>query len=229
MNRLLAVVRMVAPRPQFLLQRNLCKGESANFGPVAHQGEPPENEGSRELSDPGALKALGHPLRQRILRRLRRAGPATATSLAAELGENTGATSYHLRQLAEHGFIEDIPERAHGRVRWWRARDQDIRFLPRSAMTEEARAAFDQLAELNAAEDDEALARFQHRRDTMGQWGDALLFSRSALRLSPTELRALWEDYMALVLRYRRDPVDGDTAEDTRRVLVRFLAFPDVD
>lgn len=188
---------------------------------------------ARELSDPGALKALGHPLRQQILRRLHRDGPATATTLAAALGENTGATSYHLRQLAEHGFIEDVPERPRGRVRWWRARQQDIRFLPRSAMTEDARLALDQLNELNAAEDDEALARFQQRRDGMGPWGDALLFSRSALRLGPQELLAFWEEYMALVLRYRSDDAEGyagDPPPDgAHRILVRFLAFPDVD
>jgi DNA-binding transcriptional ArsR family regulator len=200
---------------------------------VADQGEPRETEGSRELGDPSALKALGHPLRQRILRRLHRDGPATATSLAAALGENTGATSYHLRRLAEHGFVEEVPERAHGRERWWRASPQDIRFLPRSALTEDARTALDQLTELNAVEDDQALARFQRRRDGMGPWGDALLFARSAVRLTPTELLAFWEDYLALVHRYVRDdppegaPPAGD--DDAHRVLVRFLAFPDVD
>jgi len=198
---------------------------------MSTQGEPGDRP--REVSDPGALKALGHPLRQQILRSLRRDGPATATTLAAALGENTGATSYHLRQLAEHGFIEDVPERSRGRVRWWRARPQDLRFLPRSALTEDARVALDQLAELNAVEDDQALARFQKQRDGMGRWGDALLFSRSALRLAPEELLAFWEEYMALVLRYRGDDAEArevDPApEDARRVLVRFLAFPDVD
>lgn len=184
----------------------------------------------RTLSDPRGLKALGHPLRQEILRRLHRAGPATATSLAAALGQNTGATSYHLRRLAEHGFVEDVPERAHGRERWWRARSQDIRFLARSELTEDARAAFDRMAELNAAEDDAALARFQHRRDELGRWGDALLFSRSALRLTPDELLEFWDEYIALVLRYRRDSAgDHATDPDARRILVRFLAFPDVD
>ena len=121
----------------------------------------------------------------------------------------------------------------YGRHWWWRAREQDIRFLPRSALTEDARVALDQLTELNAAEDDQALARFQQRRDQMGPWGDALLFSRSALRLAPQELLAFWEEYMALVLRYRGDDAQahqGDPPlQDARRILVRFLAFPDVD
>ena len=56
---------------------------------------------------PAALKALSHPVRLRMLGLLRIEGPATATSLAARLGLNTGATSYHLRHLAQHGFIVD--------------------------------------------------------------------------------------------------------------------------
>ena len=67
------------------------------------------------------LRALSHPTRLRILVRLRIEGPATATQLAQELKLNTGATSYHLRQLAEHGFIEDDRERGDARDRWWRA------------------------------------------------------------------------------------------------------------
>jgi DNA-binding transcriptional ArsR family regulator len=67
------------------------------------------------------LRALSHPTRLKILGRLRIEGPATATQLAQELKLNTGATSYHLRQLAEHGFIEDDHERGDARDRWWRA------------------------------------------------------------------------------------------------------------
>ena len=52
--------------------------------------------------DVAALRALGHPVRLRILGLLRADGPATATALAQRLGLNSGATSYHLRQLAAH-------------------------------------------------------------------------------------------------------------------------------
>lgn len=74
----------------------------------------------RQLSDAAALRALRHPLRKRIMRVLNRDGPATATSLARVLDENTGATSYHLRQLAAYGFVEEAPEHGTGRERWWR-------------------------------------------------------------------------------------------------------------
>ncbi|PKH38100.1 ArsR family transcriptional regulator [Nocardioides alpinus] len=58
---------------------------------------------------------------------LRTEGPATATTLAARLDLNTGATSYHLRQLAQHGFIEEDTERGNARDRWWRAAHDSTR------------------------------------------------------------------------------------------------------
>ncbi|MDP2774304.1 MAG: helix-turn-helix domain-containing protein [Nocardioides sp.] len=70
---------------------------------------------------PQALKALTHPVRLRMLGLLRTEGPATATRLATRLGLNSGATSYHLRQLARHGFVVDDEERGNARERWWRA------------------------------------------------------------------------------------------------------------
>jgi DNA-binding transcriptional ArsR family regulator len=73
------------------------------------------------------LRALSHPTRLKILMRLRVEGPATATTLARELSLNTGATSYHLRQLAEHGFIAEDIERGDGRDRWWRAAHRSTR------------------------------------------------------------------------------------------------------
>ena len=71
--------------------------------------------------DIAGLRALSHPVRLQALGLLRAEGPATATTLAARLDLNTGATSYHLRQLAQHGFIEEDTERGNARDRWWRA------------------------------------------------------------------------------------------------------------
>src|SRR3954462_5071208 len=73
----------------------------------------------RKELDAAALKALAHPLRVQILRLLDVREQMSVTSLAAELGETTGAISYHLRQLAGHGLVEegdaDGPEEPDGR------------------------------------------------------------------------------------------------------------------
>ncbi|MCB2174534.1 MAG: helix-turn-helix domain-containing protein [Actinomycetales bacterium] len=75
---------------------------------------------ARPRPGPEALKAFVHPLRIAMFEYLVDHGPATATQLAEATGESTGQTSYHLRQLAKHGFVEDDPEHSGGRERWWR-------------------------------------------------------------------------------------------------------------
>jgi DNA-binding transcriptional ArsR family regulator len=70
---------------------------------------------------PAALRALSHPVRLQMLGMLRMDGPATASGLAQRLDLNSGATSYHLRQLAAHGLVEDADDLGDRRERWWRA------------------------------------------------------------------------------------------------------------
>src|SRR3954467_587049 len=70
--------------------------------------------------DSQALRVLAHPLRARLLSELRLHGAATATSLARRLVTNTGATSYHLRKLAEVGLVVETEE-GHGKQRFWAA------------------------------------------------------------------------------------------------------------
>ena len=74
---------------------------------------PSRSLGAREV------RALAHPLRLRMLESLHD-GPATASMLARELGESSGATSYHLRALAAAGLIVEDLDRRKGRERWWK-------------------------------------------------------------------------------------------------------------
>jgi len=74
--------------------------------------------GARVL-DRASLKALAHPLRIKLFDLLSAYGPATASGLAARVGESSGATSYHLRQLERHDFIREVPGMGTDRERWW--------------------------------------------------------------------------------------------------------------
>jgi len=69
--------------------------------------------------DMTSLRALAHPLRVRMLDVLSTYGPQTASGLAERLGESSGSTSYHLRQLAQHDFIREVADRGNARERWW--------------------------------------------------------------------------------------------------------------
>ena len=97
--------------------------------------EPETPETERVRLDSRRLRALAHPLRMRLLAALRLFGPATATELARRLDTNSGQTSYHLRQLAEVGLIEDDPDHSTARDRYWRARHQPPRGPRRTSAT----------------------------------------------------------------------------------------------
>jgi hypothetical protein len=86
------------------------------------------------------------------------------------------------------------------------------------------RAAVDEMARLQIADDLEHLARFQEQRDEMGEWGDAFLDSHGSIRLTMAELQELFEDYIRLLNRYKRP--DEQTPEGARTVLTRMFAFP---
>jgi DNA-binding transcriptional ArsR family regulator len=64
-----------------------------------------KTESTAGLVDQRLVKALGHPLRQRILRRLHD-DPVSPSQLAGALGEPLGNVSYHVKILAECEAIE---------------------------------------------------------------------------------------------------------------------------
>ncbi|MFE5010656.1 helix-turn-helix domain-containing protein [Streptomyces sp. NPDC056696] len=183
--------------------------------------------GGQELSDLSALKALAQPRRQQILQHLTRHGPATSAMLARTLGLNTGATSYHLRELARYGFAEESSPQGRsvgGRERWWRAVPGDRRFPPRSRQNPETRLVMDELNHLSYAADLEVFEQLQRQGQDLGEWADAYPYSRGTIRLTLPELCTFFEEFIALLNRYKRP--DSETPDGARTVLTRLLAFP---
>jgi DNA-binding transcriptional ArsR family regulator len=73
------------------------------------------------VQTPEALKAVAHPVRQRILLRLAVLGHARAADLAQDIGEPANSVSFHLRTLARAGMVVEAPEHARDRRdRVWR-------------------------------------------------------------------------------------------------------------
>ncbi len=72
------------------------------------------------LTDPRALRAYAHPVRMKLMGLLRTRGPLTATRAAELIGESSGTTSFHLRQLAKYGLVEEAGG-GTGRQKPWRA------------------------------------------------------------------------------------------------------------
>ncbi|MEU8272067.1 helix-turn-helix domain-containing protein [Sphaerisporangium sp. NPDC049002] len=180
----------------------------------------------RELSDAEALKALAHPLRQRLLTRLQNRGAATSAILAAEFGEDRGATSYHLRQLARYGFIEQDTARSSGLRKYWRSVPEDLR-LPGRGVDAEAEVAAREVGRQWRQRAEAELAAFRADQDAYGAFGEAALTSLGGTTLTAGELAEFTEEYVALLNRWRRDP--DEAPPGARHITVIFHAFPTPD
>jgi DNA-binding transcriptional ArsR family regulator len=175
--------------------------------------------------DATTLRALAHPLRVRLLGRLRMYGPATATQLGQGLGESSGATSYHLRELAKHGLVVEMTERNKGRERWWRAGHRSTHFdLTLDADTKATGGEY--LRAVARSYSDRLLHysdNIEYSADVHGNdWAEAFMISDWHLRLSVDQARRLHEELDDLLDGYRDLPEEPDA----KRVVVQVQLFP---
>lgn len=173
--------------------------------------------------DPGRLKTLSHPLRRRILDRLRVHGPATSTTIGEVLGANTGTTSYHLRQLEKYGFIEEIPERSAGRERWWRRAEtpRDLRMPAPESLAPEDRPVLTELLRLGHAEDVSLLAKLPEAYERDRAWA---LLSRGFTHMTEAGLAEFFEAYIRLLQQHSHRAEDAPPG--ARPVYIRLFTIP---
>lgn len=179
-----------------------------------------------------ALKAFAHPLRMKMYEYLGDHGPATSATLARVTGESTGQTSYHLRQLAKHGFISEVPDKGTARERWWKAEgfsfDLDIFD---GAPEAETRTTVDivqrQLVEQRVHR---LLEWIDRQADEEREWIEASISSDVTVRMTSAELQELQlvlaeitHDHV-MRARARRDEVADEPG--VRVVKLYTLGFP---
>lgn len=92
-----------------------------------------------------------HPVRVALLDLLAELGTVTANEASRRLGFSSGLCSFHLRQLARQGLIDEAP-RGRGRVRPWRLRWAPSGEDAQGPAPEPPRATFSAVVELDAAE-----------------------------------------------------------------------------
>jgi DNA-binding transcriptional ArsR family regulator len=171
------------------------------------------------------LRTLSHPTRLKILMLLRLEGPATATGLAQQLKLNTGATSYHLRQLAEHGFIEEDDERGDARDRWWRAAHRSTRAGLTFDSDESAESAEAYLQSVALLYTEALMQAAAERRYLPGAWQEASTTSDWHLRLTPQRAEQLTDALAALVDQWSEEEDTADT-EGAGDFVVNLNTFP---
>lgn len=184
--------------------------------------------------DAASLKALAHPLRVRMLRLLEVRTRASATSLAAELGESSGTTSYHLRQLARHGFVEEVeaddgpePGAAGRRPRWWRMAVDQVHVTGFDFLADDDTR--DAMRLVNHAWLADRFARastwFATALEWSPEWQRASSDGDFVLDLDPVQTRALADELTAVIEKYAAvTPGAG-----ARKVDVAYSVFPGDD
>ncbi len=184
--------------------------------------------------DAADLRVLAHPLRVRLVGALRVHGSATASGLAERLGVSSGLTSYHLRALAEAGFVEDDPEHARsGRERWWRAAHDMTSWRPGAAGEDpDAQAAEEWLAGWTARRTMEWIDGWLERRaEADPVWQEVSGTSDYLIDVTPDELEALLDQITDLVTPYlrrvtQRAPADVEPVQGREEVRLLLQAFP---
>ncbi|HEY6494451.1 MAG TPA: helix-turn-helix domain-containing protein [Trebonia sp.] len=183
---------------------------------------PPEPAGRANGDRSAIYRTLANPLRRRILGHLQQHGEANSTSLARALGESTGTTSYHLRKLAEQGFVEEISEKSGGRERWWRALPFHIQAPQPEKMAAAEWSAAIEHTRAQAEHDIDLYFRVLTQYEGPGGWAQ---LSRGGFYLTNDELLAFFREYIAL--QWKHGHTADDAPEGARPVALRFFAVPD--
>ena len=171
------------------------------------------------------LRALSHPIRLRILEALADR-PGTASTLARELGESSGATSYHLRALHRAGLVDEDETQPNRRERWWRRRHGWL-MIPTGSTEPDERAAEAQLRAFFVECDADAVARFvAHEHELEQPWRRAAFIGSWNVDLTPAEVEALAEKVVEEIRAAGRRARKG---VGRTRVVVSFKAVPWID
>lgn len=134
------------------------------------------------IERPDQLKALGHPLRLRVLETLSRDtdAPLTNRDLAQRLGVDPGHLHFHVRMLLRAGLIE-LADGGRGREKPYRAAARTVRVAPElRAVATDAQAAM--------------LDAVQRGWTQFGPRGQFRLFQATA-RIGPERLLVLMRDF----------------------------------
>lgn len=170
---------------------------------------PAQGRDVRKLTDISALRAIAHPVRQRLIEDvLSVEQPITATEAAAQCGITASAMSYHLRMLEKHGMAERVTS-ADGRERPWRktAHSFEIEGSGESQMSRgETQSLINQFVRSTT-------------KDLLGDDDESLTMARAGVFLNDRESRELDTAVSKVVEGFRDRHSAGDEGVQRRRTL----------
>ena len=180
------------------------------------------------LDNAMGLRAYAHPVRMKLILALRTRGPLTATQAGRLLGESSGTCSFHLRQLAKYGLVEETGE-GTGREKPWRATTTSTNW-DSVQQTPEATAAASQLSEVLAESYFAALMRWlEVRSGESEEWQRAAFIGDRVLWVTADELAQIGRELSAIVDRYFERQVNPELRPPGARLATYLhLGFPNM-
>ncbi|MEY9963590.1 DNA-binding transcriptional ArsR family regulator [Streptacidiphilus sp. MAP12-16] len=184
-----------------------------------------------EIGDPKAMKALAHPLRLDLIELLGEIGPATAARCGRILDVSQASCSFHLRQLARYGFVEDAGQGSDRRERLWRLVDRRFRFAPGLDLDP---VVTQQLSQVLARREIERVLEYLERRPgEPEEWRRADVLTTAKLPLSAADLADITTKWSELLAPYLAKAEANDAQLQPGQRHVRFFLaaspLPDLD
>ncbi|MBC9714774.1 helix-turn-helix transcriptional regulator [Streptomyces sp. TRM66268-LWL] len=186
---------------------------------------------SKKVTDVRALDAYAHPLRIRLDRALITAQTATATQLAEMVNEPVSLVSYHLRKLAEYGYIEEAPQGRDGRERWWRPAAEvfDMHWKDFSDDPEGVAAYVGAGHQIVRARMHNLLQYVGQQANWPHEWASSAFGSGRLLKLTHEELQEMAEEAAAFADRWAarsRAAQESDDGRDREHVELQMYGYP---
>jgi DNA-binding transcriptional ArsR family regulator len=180
----------------------------------------------RELTDPKTLRALTHPVRLALLEALALEGPLTATQAGELIGESPTTCSFHFRQLAKYGFVEEAGS-GPGRQRPWKVSHTGMQF---SDVTEDPEMSIAAQG-LERMVFDRAMSRYASFHDSKSnyskEWQEAAQNAETILWVTPEELNSVANEVLTIFARfYDRISDPSLRSEGSLPVEVLLLSYP---
>jgi DNA-binding transcriptional ArsR family regulator len=181
------------------------------------------------MNDVRVLRAIAHPVRNRILSEMAATGPTRAADIARDLGIPANQASFHLRQLAKYGLVEEAADEGRDRRdRVWRLAAPegfalDMGTLEKEPGGEAAVSVFRQQSAAWAHQVVDASYSPEHEPGTMQS------VSSQSLKLTKEEARELNDELEEVVLRWAARTRGRDESRRTYLLLSLLLPHSHVD
>jgi hypothetical protein len=189
--------------------------------------EPPGSQPvARDVTDPRELRAMTHPVRLALMEALSLHDALTATEAGELIGESPTTCSFHLRQLAKYGFVEEAGT-APGRRRPWKLSVRQLHFSSASGDPEMGAASV-ALENLLMHRWFERFSQWQVARSHYPiEWREAAAALETLVHVSPAELVEVQQEIFAILNRFRDRATEPSLRpEDSRPIEFVCFGFP---